>query len=153
MLFHLRVFYLISYRVQYIGAIVAAWATYGTFHIDNNWSWRIPTLLQALVSVFQVICVYLMPESPRWLVANGRSDEATKVLCKHHSGTEEPTDLVRLQMAEITSAIEFERSLESVSYLQFFRTSKSRAHAPECSKLRWQRDANTCHLQRETVIA
>jgi hypothetical protein len=101
--------------------------------MNNNWSWKIPSLLQALVSIFQVIFVYFLPESPRWLVANGRSAEATKVLSKHHSGTEEPTELVRLQMAEITSAINFERSLESVSYLQFFRTSKFCAdalHAP-----------------------
>ncbi|KAG4273579.1 hypothetical protein FPRO04_14533 [Fusarium proliferatum] len=94
--------------------------------MDNNWSWKIPSLLQALVSIFQVIFVYFLPESPRWLVANGLSTEATKVLSKHHSGMEEPTELVRLQMAEITSAIDFERSLESVSYLQFFRTKGNR---------------------------
>ncbi|EXM19993.1 Sugar/inositol transporter [Fusarium oxysporum f. sp. vasinfectum] len=110
----------------YTGAIVAAWATYGTFHMNSNWSWRIPSLLQALVSIFQVIFVYFLPESPRWLVANGRAAEATKVLSKHHSGTDEPTELVRLQIAEITSAIEFERSVESVSYLQFFKTKGNR---------------------------
>jgi hypothetical protein len=103
--------------------------------MNSNWSWRIPSLLQALVSIFQVIFVYFLPESPRWLVANGRSAEATKVLSKHHSGTDEPTELVRLQVAEITSAIEFERSVESVSYLQFFKTSRSCAHALRVPKL------------------
>ncbi|KAG8726105.1 hypothetical protein FRC12_023704, partial [Ceratobasidium sp. 428] len=28
------------------GSIVAAWSTYGTFRIPNNWSWRIPSALQ-----------------------------------------------------------------------------------------------------------
>lgn len=111
--------------MQYVGAIVAAWATYGTFEMPNSWSWRIPSLLQALVSIFQISCIWFVPESPRWLIANGRTADATKILSKHHCGTEEPTQLVLLQVAEITGAIEFERSMESVSYLQFFRTSKS----------------------------
>ncbi|KAM0271132.1 hypothetical protein ACHAQH_009181 [Verticillium albo-atrum] len=115
------------YNTQwYAGAIVAAWATYGTFRMPNSWSWRIPSLLQALVSLFQVALIYLVPESPRWLVANDRTDEATKILCKYHSGTEEPTELVRLQIAEISSAIEFEREQNSTSYFQFFRTKGNR---------------------------
>lgn len=107
-----------------MGAIVAAWSTFGTFRLPNSWSWRIPSLLQALVSVFQAIFIYFVPESPRWLIANGRTPEATRILSQHHSGTEKPTELVRLQVAEITAAIEFERSYDSGSYLQFFRTSR-----------------------------
>lgn len=110
-----------------MGAIVAAWSTFGTFRMPNSWSWRIPSLLQGVVSIFQVVFIYFVPESPRWLIANGRTMEATKILSKHHSGTEEPTELVRLQIAEITAAIEFERSQESSSYIQFFRTSRSYA--------------------------
>ncbi|KAH6879892.1 general substrate transporter [Thelonectria olida] len=110
----------------YWGAIVAAWSTYGTFRMSSDWSWRIPSLLQALVSIIQLLAIYFVPESPRWLIANGRTPEATKILSKHHSGTEEPTELVMLQVAEITGAIEFERSMESSSYLQFFRTKGNR---------------------------
>ncbi|KAM0331233.1 hypothetical protein ACHAQA_002902 [Verticillium albo-atrum] len=65
-------------------------------------------------------------ESPRWLIANGRTEQATKILCKYHSGTEEPTELVRMQVTEITSAIDFERCQESASYFQFFRTKGNR---------------------------
>ncbi|SCO90265.1 related to hexose transporter protein [Fusarium oxysporum] len=110
----------------YWGAIVAAWSTYGTFRMSSDWSWRIPSLLQALISIIQLFAIYFVPESPRWLVANGRTPEATKILSKYHSGTEEPTELVLLQVAEITGAIEFESSMESSSYLQFFRTKGNR---------------------------
>lgn len=34
----------------FLGAIVAAWTTYGTFRIQNTWSWRIPSLLQVCVA-------------------------------------------------------------------------------------------------------
>lgn len=113
-----------------MGAIVAACSTYGTFQLDSSWSWKIPSLLQGLVSLFQAIFIFWVPESPRWLIANGRTEEATRFLCKYHSGSEEPTELVRLQVAEITCAIDFERSFESSSYLQFFRTSESHALLP-----------------------
>ncbi|KAL0944840.1 hexose transporter protein (Lactose permease) [Colletotrichum truncatum] len=110
----------------YVGSIVAAWTTYGTFRLPSSWSWRIPSLLQAAVSVFQGTLIYFVPESPRWLIANGRTAQATKILNQYHCGTQEPTELVRLQVAEITSAIEFERSYDSASYLQFFRTKGNR---------------------------
>lgn len=91
--------------------------------MDNSWSWRIPSLLQAVVSIFQGLFIFLVPESPRWLIANGCTEDAERILCKYHSGTDLPDELVKLQVAEITSAIEFERSLESTSYMQFFSTS------------------------------
>ena len=33
---------------------VAAWSTYGTFKIQNSWSWRIPSVLQGVPSIIQV---------------------------------------------------------------------------------------------------
>jgi hypothetical protein len=99
--------------------------------MTNDWSWRIPSLLQCVVSVVQLVFIYFVPESPRWLIANNRTAEATRILSIHHTGSEEPTELVRLQVAEITAAIEFERSLESTSYLQFLRTSKSHVLVPK----------------------
>lgn len=135
--------------MQYVGAIVAAWSTYGTFKLSSDWSWRIPSLLQAAVSIIQLLLIYFVPESPRWLIANGRTPEATKILCKYHSGTEEPTELVLLQVAQIAGAIEFERSSESVSYLQFFRTSKSHIFPIHVSEIILK---PILHSQRETAI-
>ncbi|KAJ7128401.1 hexose transporter [Mycena epipterygia] len=51
----------------YSGAIIAAWATFGSFKIHSTWAWRIPSLLQALPSIFQVCLVLFAPESPRYL--------------------------------------------------------------------------------------
>ena len=30
----------------YLGSIVAAWTTFGTFRLSSDWSWRIPSLVQ-----------------------------------------------------------------------------------------------------------
>lgn len=46
----------------FIGAIVAAGSTYGTQRIKNDWSWRIPSLLQMAPSLLQVIFVFFLPK-------------------------------------------------------------------------------------------
>ena len=63
--------------------------TFGTFFINNSWSWRIPSALQALPSVLQVFLIWFVPESPRWLLSKGRDDEARKVLGYYHANGNE----------------------------------------------------------------
>lgn len=92
--------------------------------MSNSWSWRIPSLLQAVVSIIQIFAIYFVPESPRWLIANDRTKQAAKILSKYHAGPDEPNELVRFEVTEITAAIEFERTNKSTSFLQFFRTSE-----------------------------
>ena len=48
----------------YSGAIIAAWSTFGTFKLNNSWAWRVPSLLQGLPSILQVISIF-MPPGPR----------------------------------------------------------------------------------------
>ncbi|KDN43268.1 hypothetical protein RSAG8_06235, partial [Rhizoctonia solani AG-8 WAC10335] len=48
------------------GQIVAGWSTFGTFRIPNEWSWRIPSALQGVASVIQLLFVWFIPDSPRW---------------------------------------------------------------------------------------
>lgn len=56
--------------VTYINS--ASWVTFGSFHMSNSWSWRLPSAFQALPSIFQVILILFGPESPRWLIAKHR---------------------------------------------------------------------------------
>lgn len=67
----------------------------------------------------------MVPESPRWLIANDRIEEATRILCKFHGGSEEPTNLVNLELNEIIMTLQAEKDQQSTSYLHFFRTSMS----------------------------
>ncbi|KAK7447445.1 hypothetical protein VKT23_014154 [Stygiomarasmius scandens] len=66
------------------GSIIAAWTTFGTFKVNSTWAWRIPSALQGLPSVVQILFIWFMPESPRWLVSKGREDEALKILAYYH---------------------------------------------------------------------
>lgn len=108
---------------------MAAWSTFGTFQMENSWSWRIPSVLQGLPSIFQLAGVYFIPESPRWLIANGRRSEARRDLNRYHAGIEsdsESSPLVEHELAEIETAIELEKQQNTKSYLDFFSTKGNR---------------------------
>lgn len=42
----------------FVGAIVAAGVTYGTFEMKNTWSWRIPSVLQCVPSFLQLMFIW-----------------------------------------------------------------------------------------------
>lgn len=104
-----------------LGSIVAAWATFGTFRIASSASWRIPSGLQGLPSVIQLIGLYFVPESPRWLVSKDRPEDALAFLAKYHAEGNEQDPLVRFEYAEITEALTLERSADQGSLLKNYR--------------------------------
>lgn len=87
------------------GAIPAAIITFGTNYMDNNYSWRIPLILQAFACLVVMTGVFFIPESPRWLVANGREDEALAFLIKYHGNGDPNSRLVRLEIEEMREGI------------------------------------------------
>lgn len=65
------------------GGMLAYWTTYGcSLHLPaTNVQWRTPLSLQIVLAGFAIVCMFLVPESPRWLAKQNRYAEATKNLC------------------------------------------------------------------------
>lgn len=87
------------------GSIPAAAATYGCSYIDSDLSWRIPIVLQAFACIIVMFSVFFIPESPRFLMANGRREEAIEFLVKYHGGGDPSSKLVELEIREFTESI------------------------------------------------
>ncbi|KAF7585044.1 putative lactose permease [Clavispora lusitaniae] len=111
----------------YLGAIIASWVTFGTRTIKGKASWSIPSYLQVAMPAFQLALFWLVPESPRYLVAQGRVDEAKRIIAKYHTGdSKDPRDmaLVDFEVTEIQCALEAEKLNTNASYSDFI-TKKS----------------------------
>ncbi|KAJ0418914.1 general substrate transporter [Aspergillus carlsbadensis] len=96
------------------------WArsTFGTFRIDGSAAWRILSALQGVPSVVQLLGLWFVPESPRWLVSKDRADEALQMLGKYHAEGYVNDALVQFEFTEINEALAYERSTTRGSWLQ-----------------------------------
>lgn len=111
----------------YVGALLAAWVTYGTRVIVGNASWRIPSYLQAACPAIQIAFMWLIPESPRYLISKGRRDQAETVFKKFHIGnSDSPEDLqfIDAEIREIEATIEAQKTATKAKYSDFI-TKKS----------------------------
>ena len=100
----------------FVGAIFSSWATFGTFKMSSSWGWRIPSLLQILVPCVQFVSLFLLPESPRWLVSKGKIEAARAVLVKYHAGGKEDSALVDFELREITNHLLVEREVSAMGW-------------------------------------
>ncbi|KAG6809901.1 hypothetical protein H0H92_014186 [Tricholoma furcatifolium] len=95
---------------------------------NSIWSFRIPTLVQAFIPLCQVVLIWFLPESPRYLVSKGFEGKAAAILCKYHAnGGNERDPLVVFELAQIRHAIRMEEDINSsTSYRSLIATPGNR---------------------------
>jgi len=59
-----------------VGSIVGATIDYGTHTMPNRRSYQIPLATMFIAPAIQAICLFFIPETPRWLIVQKREEEA-----------------------------------------------------------------------------
>ncbi|KAJ3532749.1 hypothetical protein NM688_g7379 [Phlebia brevispora] len=106
------------------GIMVSFWIDYGTNYIggtgatQSQAAWRIPIALQLVPAIILGIGILFMPFSPRWLVNQGREDEALLVLSRARRMPPD-SEVVQIEFLEIKAQYLFERETSRIKYPQF----------------------------------
>ena len=79
-----------NYVILKLGQSQAGWAI--ALHL-GEWNWRWMLGLETLPAVLYFLCLYLVPESPRWLLMNKREDEAFHILRKFSDSAQAAKDI------------------------------------------------------------
>lgn len=114
-------------NTYYIGAFLAALVTLGSSHIGSTWAWRVPSLFQAVFSLLCLIVLPFVPESPRWLVAQGLYAEARVAVAQtNFNGDTEHPDCAAIY-GSIVNALERERKQgQTMSWKEIYKTPTAR---------------------------
>jgi len=106
------------------GIMISFWIDYGTNYIggvgagQKEAAWRLPLALQLVPAVILGVGIFFMPFSPRWLVNQGRDDEALAVLSSAR-GLAPHEDLVRIEFLEIRAQYLFEKETSEEKFPQY----------------------------------
>lgn len=93
--------------------LVASWTCYGTGKMSGDWSWRIPVVIQAFPAAIIFCTVWLLPESPRWQIANDQREKARSFFVEYHGNGNEDSAIVNLQMEEIERETNYDKELSN----------------------------------------
>ncbi|KAJ5112149.1 hypothetical protein N7532_000194 [Penicillium argentinense] len=113
----------------YVGSIVASWVVYGCQKITASNGFRIPIWCQLISSVIVAFSIWFLPESPRWLMAQDRVDEAIQVLARYHGEGDSSHPIVALQIKEMQHQISVtveDSSKKWWEYRELFNTHSAR---------------------------
>ncbi|CAL1716172.1 unnamed protein product [Somion occarium] len=106
------------------GIMISFWIDYGTNYIggtgdtQSEAAWRIPLALQLVPALILGCGILFMPFSPRWLVNQGRDDEAIAVISSTRNLSVD-SDLVQIEFLEIKAQYLFEKEMSAIRFPQY----------------------------------
>ncbi|KIW19135.1 hypothetical protein PV08_03427 [Exophiala spinifera] len=102
-----------------VGVSIAYFFDYGMSFTNGPIAWRLPIALQIPMAASVALLVVGLPETPRWLIQQGRTEEGVAVLCKvWNTVPEDP--VVETEKQDILRAIELEEA-EPFKWVRIFK--------------------------------
>jgi hypothetical protein len=93
--------------------------------VPGNWRWMVGA--PAIPALVMAVAAMYLPESPRWLVTEGRLDEALAVMHKIHTsqvlpqGVQESTAVVEDELLQLWSSVEQDKAATAARLQEFER--------------------------------
>lgn len=93
-----------------LGYVIANWIGVAFLFVEAGGAqWRIPFAICTIPSFLVLALLWVIPESPRWLVMNGRFEEARAVLLKLHGHHDaEGKEFAELELKQMIDQISYE---------------------------------------------
>lgn len=88
--------------------------------VPGSVAWRLPVACQMLFAFVVVVLVFGLPESPRYLYAHGKNEEALAVLCEVY-GHDPDHPKIRKEQADVLDALKVEREHGEYQWSQLFK--------------------------------
>lgn len=111
------------------GYLVSSCASLGFSYLTEKYQWRLNFAINTFFSVCLLLLLLVVPESPRWLIAQGRIADARAVLEKLHVNKHDPEGLIaRAELFQIQAQVEVDKTLPR-GFIHIFRTPTLRKRA------------------------
>ncbi|KAJ7500333.1 general substrate transporter [Mycena galericulata] len=104
-----------------IGFLVANWVGYGCQFIRSDAQWRAALGVQIFPAALLFLGMFVLPFSPRWLLGQGRNDEALAVVQQLH-GDKNNKEFIDLEFAEMLEQIQYEKEHISTRFSDLWST-------------------------------
>ena len=102
-----------NYLILRLGQSGLAWAEALRF---GEWNWRWMLGVEALPAIFYFLALFAVPESPRWLVMNGKDDEARRVFERVSDSAQ-----AEANVRAVKASLHAEQSQERATLRELFR--------------------------------
>jgi Sugar (and other) transporter len=106
-------------RLIVFGLALSNWICLGFSRFNSSIQWRFPLAFQVVFAFVVVTLVPFLPESPRWLISNGKMDEGEKVLARLQGKSIEDPE-VAAQRDEIVEILMKEERAGKASWKEIF---------------------------------
>ncbi|KAK3717724.1 hypothetical protein LTR37_005495 [Vermiconidia calcicola] len=104
---------------NYLGIVIAYWLNFGIRNSEVEFRWRFPLAFMAVPMLIVLFSTPMLPESPRWLIANYRRAEAIEILSKLRGDLTENDPALIAEIEELDAIVQDSKHKRN-SYINIF---------------------------------